>query len=173
MALALAFGVIVTGGTANAQVVVGDPLNASKAFSSYCSACHKSAAGLGKTMGVAGLSSFLRQHYTTGAQMSTAMANYLMTAKNEPRPKPEDARRPGHETAETPGQRKDAARSKQGQDSRVAARTGRNGQEPAATPPAAPQEPAQTPTAPEATTEAKPAPEAPLVDQGSFDAPSP
>lgn len=79
-------------GPARAQVVVGDPLNASKTFSSYCSACHKSAAGLGRSMGSSGLNSFLKQHYTTGAQMSSVMANYLLTAKSEPPPRAQAAK---------------------------------------------------------------------------------
>lgn len=65
---------------AQAQIVVGDPLNASKTFSSYCSACHKSAAGLAKSANGSTLASFLRQHYTTGPEMSGAMAAYLLSA---------------------------------------------------------------------------------------------
>lgn len=70
-----------------AQIVVGDPLNASKTFASYCSACHKTASGLAKGAAPSSLASFLRQHYTTGPEMSGAMAAFLVTAGNDPRAK--------------------------------------------------------------------------------------
>ncbi len=62
---------------AHAQSVVGDPKNPAKTFASYCSACHKSPQGLAKGGSVEG---FLRQHYTTGPEMSAAMAAYLASA---------------------------------------------------------------------------------------------
>ncbi len=70
---------------AQGQIVVGDPLNASKTFSSYCSACHRSASSLAKGASGSTLASFLRQHYTTGPEMSAAMAAYLVQAGNDPR----------------------------------------------------------------------------------------
>jgi hypothetical protein len=70
-------------GVANlrAQTVLGDPRDAAKTFASNCSACHKSPQGLAKSGQVAG---FLRQHYTTGAEMSAAMAAYLVAAGSGP-----------------------------------------------------------------------------------------
>ena len=50
-------------------------------FASTCSACHKSPQGLAKSGQVAG---FLRQHYTTGPEMSAAMAAYLVAAGSAP-----------------------------------------------------------------------------------------
>jgi hypothetical protein len=93
----LLIGSLVAGGlwpvTAAAQAVVGDPTNPAKTFASNCSACHKSPQGLAKGGNVA---SFLRQHYTTGAAMSSAMASYLASVATPPPAKqaaPADARK--------------------------------------------------------------------------------
>ncbi len=64
-----------------AQTVLGDPRDAARTFASNCSACHKSPRGLAKSGFVAG---FLRQHYTTGPEMSAAMAAYLVAAGAAP-----------------------------------------------------------------------------------------
>jgi hypothetical protein len=64
-----------------AQTVLGDPRDAARTFASNCSACHKSPRGLAKSGQVAG---FLRQHYTTGPEMSAAMAAYLVAAGAAP-----------------------------------------------------------------------------------------
>jgi len=64
-----------------AQTVLGDPRDAARTFASNCSACHKSPRGLAKSGQVAG---FLRQHYTTGPEMSAAMAAYLVAAGSAP-----------------------------------------------------------------------------------------
>src|SRR5205807_9032289 len=69
------------GARLNAQTQLVDPKDAPKIFSSTCSACHKSPAGLAKSGQVAG---FLRQHYTTGPEMSAAMAAYLVSAGSGP-----------------------------------------------------------------------------------------
>src|SRR6267143_30897 len=83
-----------------AQSVLSDPKDAPKVFASTCSACHKSPQGLAKSGQVAG---FLRQHYTTGAEMSAAMAAYLVAAGNGP------AGKKGAATATvTPGEEGDA-----------------------------------------------------------------
>lgn len=66
---------------AHAQAVLGDPKDAPKIFAANCSACHKSPRGLAKSGQIAG---FLRQHYTTGPEMSAAMAAYLVAAGNAP-----------------------------------------------------------------------------------------
>src|SRR5882757_2733924 len=80
----------------SAQSVLSDPKDAAKVFASTCSACHKSPQGLAKSGQVAG---FLRQHYTTGAEMSAAMAAYLVAAGNGPA---------GKKGAATPGEEADA-----------------------------------------------------------------
>src|ERR1043165_8757530 len=64
-----------------AQTQLADPKDAQKIFASPCSACHKSPQGLAKSGQVAG---FLRQHYTTGPEMSAAMAAYLVAAGSGP-----------------------------------------------------------------------------------------
>jgi hypothetical protein len=64
-----------------AQTQLADPKDAPKIFASTCSACHKSPQGLAKSGQVAG---FLRQHYTTGPEMSAAMAAYLVAAGSGP-----------------------------------------------------------------------------------------
>lgn len=79
MALATAAGAGVA--TLHAQTQLADPKDAPKIFASTCSACHKSPAGLAKSGQVAG---FLRQHYTTGPEMSAAMAAYLVSAGSGP-----------------------------------------------------------------------------------------
>ena len=64
-----------------AQTALEDPKNAPKIFANTCSACHKSPQGLAKGGNTA---SFLRQHYTTGPEMSAAMASYLAAAGSAP-----------------------------------------------------------------------------------------
>src|SRR6185295_1325744 len=75
----LAIGV--GGAKLRAQTQLADPKDAPKIFASTCSACHKSPQGLAKSGFVAG---FLRQHYTTGPEMSAAMAAYLVAAGSAP-----------------------------------------------------------------------------------------
>jgi len=64
-----------------AQTVLEDPKNAAKIFAGTCSGCHKSPQGLAKSGGTA---AFLREHYTTGPEMSASMAAYLASAGNGP-----------------------------------------------------------------------------------------
>src|SRR5262245_33853145 len=94
----LAIGV--GGAKLQAQTQLADPKDAPKIFASTCSACHKSPAGLAKSGQVAG---FLRQHYTTGPEMSAAMAAYLVAAGNGP------AGKKGQAEAKTKEQPGDAA----------------------------------------------------------------
>src|ERR1043165_856810 len=65
----------------HAQTVLGDPRDAARPSASTFPACHKSPQGLAKSGQVAG---FLRQHYTTGPEMSAAMAAYLVAAGSAP-----------------------------------------------------------------------------------------
>src|SRR5262245_4085119 len=87
----LAIGV--GGAKLQAQTQLADPKDAPKIFASTCSACHKSPQGLAKSGQVAG---FLRQHYTTGPEMSAAMAAYLVAAGSGP------ASKKGDKSAENP-----------------------------------------------------------------------
>src|SRR3954454_16817201 len=78
----LAVALAVTAETAlHAQTQLSDPKDAPRIFASTCSACHKSPQGPAKSGQVAG---FLRQHYTTGPEMSAAMAAYLVAAGSAP-----------------------------------------------------------------------------------------
>ena len=88
----------------HAQTALEDPKNAPKIFANTCSACHKSPQGLAKSGGTA---SFLRQHYTTGPEMSNAMAAYLAAAGNGPPSKKGEKKEPTTTTAAkaTPGQK--------------------------------------------------------------------
>jgi hypothetical protein len=69
------------GAKLRAQTQLADPRDAPRIFASTCSACHKSPQGLAKSGFVAG---FLRQLYTTGPEMSAAMAAYLVAAGSAP-----------------------------------------------------------------------------------------
>src|SRR5437773_2475164 len=51
-----------------------------KIFSDTCSACHKGARGLLKTVAASSLPGFLRQHYTTSADMASALSAYLISS---------------------------------------------------------------------------------------------
>lgn len=85
-----------------AQTVLGDPRDAARTFASNCSACHKSPQGLAKSGQVAG---FLRQHYTTGPEMSAAMAAYLVAAGNAPAAKKGAAAADSAAAAKTKGKK--------------------------------------------------------------------
>src|SRR5438552_9408326 len=52
----------------------------SQIFSGTCSACHKGARGLLKTVPASSLPGFLRQHYTTSADMASALSAYLLSS---------------------------------------------------------------------------------------------
>ena len=51
----------------------------SQIFSGTCTACHKSARGLLKTVAPGSLPSFLRQHYTTSSDMAGMLSAYLIS----------------------------------------------------------------------------------------------
>jgi len=88
----------------HAQTVLGDPRDAARTFASNCSACHKSPRGLAKSGQVAG---FLRQHYTTGPEMSAAMAAYLVAAGSAPAEKKGPATAADGTAAKTKGKKQD------------------------------------------------------------------
>lgn len=87
-----------------AQTVLGDPRDAARTFASNCSACHKSPRGLAKSGQIAG---FLRQHYTTGPEMSAAMAAYLVAAGAAPPEKKGAATADGAAAARTKGKKQE------------------------------------------------------------------
>lgn len=51
----------------------------SQIFSGTCTACHKGARGLLKTVAPGALPGFLRQHYTTSSEMASLLAAYLIS----------------------------------------------------------------------------------------------
>jgi hypothetical protein len=64
-------------GAALAQMDYSAGKSAPQLFSSDCSACHQSPQGLAKGRDASALSSFLREHYTTGGASAGLLANYL------------------------------------------------------------------------------------------------
>jgi hypothetical protein len=51
----------------------------SQLFSATCALCHKSSRGLLKTVPPGSLPGFLRQHYTTSADMASALSSYVLS----------------------------------------------------------------------------------------------
>jgi hypothetical protein len=51
----------------------------SQIFSGTCTACHKGARGLLKTVAPGSLPGFLRQHYTTSSEMASVLSAYLIS----------------------------------------------------------------------------------------------
>src|ERR1700756_1773165 len=51
----------------------------SQIFSGTCTACHKSARGLLKTVPAGSLQGFLRQHYTTSPEMASLLSAFLIS----------------------------------------------------------------------------------------------
>lgn len=82
-ALSLAAVTLVVGCCAMGQVAAQENLDAGKSpsqiFSGTCTACHKSARGLLKTVSPGSLQGFLRQHYTTSPEMAGVLASYLIS----------------------------------------------------------------------------------------------
>lgn len=66
-----------TTGQAQAQENLDAGKSPSQIFASTCTGCHKSPRGLLKTVAPGSLTSFLRQHYTTGPDMAGVLASYL------------------------------------------------------------------------------------------------
>lgn len=61
-------------------------------FASDCTGagCHKGPQGLGRKVGIGGLASFLREHYTNSRESAASLANYLSKMPSAP-----DPRKPG------------------------------------------------------------------------------
>lgn len=82
-ALSLAAVTLLVGCCAMGRVEAQENLEAGKSpsqiFSGTCTACHKTARGLLKTVAPGSLQGFLRQHYTTSPEMAGVLASYLMS----------------------------------------------------------------------------------------------
>jgi hypothetical protein len=117
------------GASLHAQTQLADPRDAQKIFATTCSACHKSPAGLAKSGQVAG---FLRQHYTTGPEMSAAMAAYLVSAGSGPASKKGQAEAKAREqpgdnpAAKAKSRKQEQATAQPGERSPEAKNEGRN-----------------------------------------------
>jgi len=95
----------------HAQTALMDPKDSRTIFATTCTACHKSPQGLAKSGQVAG---FLRQHYTTGPEMSAAMAAYLVAAGSGPAPKQRGDKKDGATaSAENPAAKSKSKRQEQ------------------------------------------------------------
>src|SRR4051812_49463623 len=81
-ALSLATVMLLIGGFAAAPVRAQN-LEAGKSpsqiFAGPCTACHKGARGLLKTVAPGSLPGFLRQHYTTSGEMASVLSAYLVS----------------------------------------------------------------------------------------------
>jgi hypothetical protein len=81
-ALSLATVMLLIGGFA-AVPVRAQNLEAGKSpsqiFTGTCTACHKGARGLLKTVAPGSLPGFLRQHYTTSSEMASVLSSYLIS----------------------------------------------------------------------------------------------
>jgi hypothetical protein len=81
-ALSLATVMLLIGGFAAAPVWAQN-LEAGKSpsqiFAGTCTACHKGARGLLKTVAPGSLPGFLRQHYTTSSEMASVLSAYLVS----------------------------------------------------------------------------------------------
>jgi hypothetical protein len=81
-ALSLATVMLLIGGFA-ATPVRAQNLEAGKSpsqiFAGTCTACHKGARGLLKTVAPGSLPGFLRQHYTTSSEMASVLSAYLVS----------------------------------------------------------------------------------------------
>src|ERR1700712_326187 len=81
-ALSLATVMLLIGGFA-AVPVRAQNLEAGKSpsqiFAGSCTACHKGARGLLRTVAPGSLPGFLRQHYTTGPEMAKMLSAYLIS----------------------------------------------------------------------------------------------
>jgi hypothetical protein len=82
-ALSLATVMLLIGGFAAAPVRAQN-LEAGKSpsqiFAGTCTACHKGARGLLKTVAPGSLPGFLRQHYTTSSEMASVLSAYLVSS---------------------------------------------------------------------------------------------
>jgi len=97
--------ILLAGGVAAAalggQALAQENLDAGKSpaqlYASDCAICHKSAQGLSKGAGIFGLSSFLRQHYTSSRESASAIAAYVESIDKGPASPP--AKKPAKRTA--------------------------------------------------------------------------
>ncbi|MDP2409488.1 MAG: hypothetical protein Q8M26_04285 [Pseudolabrys sp.] len=79
---------------AAAQEILGQGKTGAQLFASNCAICHKSPQGMTKAGGIFGLSTFLRQHYTSSRETAAAIAAYVESVdRAAPPPSKTPARR--------------------------------------------------------------------------------
>ncbi len=94
--LAMAVVALCLAGPAGAVENLDSGKTGAQLFASDCVLCHKSPASLAKAGGIFGLSSFLREHYTSSSQSADIIAAYLESVAR----------------AQTPGKRSAATKRK-------------------------------------------------------------
>jgi hypothetical protein len=82
------FGVVgfLAAAPAGAQENLDSGKSGAQLFAANCAICHKSAQGLNKSTGPFGLSSFLREHYTTSRESASIIAAYVESLGRAPEP---------------------------------------------------------------------------------------
>jgi hypothetical protein len=71
-------------GPAGAQENLDQGKSGAQLYAADCAICHKTLQALGKSGGMLGLSSFLREHYTASRESADMIATYLQSFGNAP-----------------------------------------------------------------------------------------
>jgi len=108
----IGIGLLWLAGPAGAQENLDKGKTPAQLFASNCAICHKSPQGLGKSGGLFGLESFLREHYTASKESASAIAAYIRamdtgparagrrTAKGNEKTKADDGKKPAAKPGE-------------------------------------------------------------------------
>jgi hypothetical protein len=84
--LAMAVLALALAAPAGAQENLDSGKSGAQLFAANCALCHKSAQALRKSGGLLGLSSFLREHYTSSRESASIIATYLESLGTPPAP---------------------------------------------------------------------------------------
>jgi hypothetical protein len=93
--LAVAILALGAAGPAWAQENLEAGKTAAELYTSNCAICHKSPHGLSEKVGIFGLDSFLREHYTSSHASAAAITAYLQAIDRESAPVKERTKRAG------------------------------------------------------------------------------
>lgn len=118
LGLTLGIGAVVATGPAHAQDNLERGKSAAQLFASDCTPCHKSPQGLSKAAGLFGLSSFLREHYTSSKESAAALAAYIEQVDRGPAapdPRAAPTKRAARPAAKKPDADKPAEGAKPGE----------------------------------------------------------
>jgi hypothetical protein len=108
--LAMAVLALALAAPVEAQENLDSGKSGAQLFASNCAICHKSAQALNKSGGLFGLSSFLREHYTTSRESAAVLTAYLESLGRAPAP----AKRAGTPKRTAKGDAKGNAEQKKG-----------------------------------------------------------